>query len=50
MDPDLGRFTTVWAAEGIPTAVFPISPAILRMLADAHVAPIAEEPPAAQAS
>ena len=50
MDPDLGRYATVWAAAGLPTAVFPIPPAILRMLADAHVAPIAEEPPAEQAS
>jgi len=50
MDPDLGRYATVWAAAGLPTAVFPIAPAILRMLADAHVAPIAEEPPAEQAS
>lgn len=45
MDPDLGRFETVWAAAGLPTAVFPVSPATLRMLADAHVAPIAEELP-----
>lgn len=44
MDPDLGRFETVWAAAGMPTAVFPVSPSTLRMLADAHVAPIAEEP------
>ena len=50
MDPDLGRYEIVWAAAGLPTAVFPIAPGILRMLADAHVAPIAEEPPAAQAS
>ena len=50
MDPDLGRYETVWAAAGLPTAVFPVSPAILRMLADAHVAPIAEEPPVQQAS
>ncbi|HXG26612.1 MAG TPA: YbaK/EbsC family protein [Candidatus Binatia bacterium] len=49
-DPDLGRYTQVWAAAGLPTAVFPIAPAILRMLADAHVAPIAEEPPIQQAS
>jgi len=42
MDPDLGRFEVVWAAAGLPTVVFPISPATLRMLADAHVAPIAE--------
>jgi Cys-tRNA(Pro) deacylase len=50
MDPDLGRYDTVWAAAGLPTAVFPVSPATLRMLADAHVAPIAEEPPAERAS
>jgi prolyl-tRNA editing enzyme YbaK/EbsC (Cys-tRNA(Pro) deacylase) len=45
MDPDLGRYRTVWAAAGLPNAVFPVSPSTLRMLADAHVAPIAEEPP-----
>ncbi len=50
MDPDLGRFEMVWCAAGLPTAVFPCSPAILRMLADAHVAPIAEEPPVLRAS
>jgi Cys-tRNA(Pro) deacylase len=50
MDPDLGLYSTVWAAAGLPTAVFPVAPAILRMLADAHVAPIAEEPPVHQAS
>jgi prolyl-tRNA editing enzyme YbaK/EbsC (Cys-tRNA(Pro) deacylase) len=50
MDPDLGRYATVWAAAGLPTAVFPVAPAILRMLSDAHVAPIAEEPPIQQAS
>ena len=50
MDPDLGRYETVWAAAGLPTAVFPISPATLRMLADAHVAPIVEEPPVERAS
>jgi prolyl-tRNA editing enzyme YbaK/EbsC (Cys-tRNA(Pro) deacylase) len=43
MDPDLGRYPTVWAAAGLPNAVFPVAPATLRMLADAHVAPIAEE-------
>jgi prolyl-tRNA editing enzyme YbaK/EbsC (Cys-tRNA(Pro) deacylase) len=43
MDPDLGRFETVWAAAGLPNVVFPIAPGILRMLADAHVAPIAED-------
>jgi prolyl-tRNA editing enzyme YbaK/EbsC (Cys-tRNA(Pro) deacylase) len=42
MDPDLGRYETVWAAAGLPTAVFPVSPDALRMLSDAHVAPIAE--------
>ena len=50
MDPDLGRYETVWAAAGLPTAVFPVSPATLRMLADAHVAPIAEELPVERAS
>jgi prolyl-tRNA editing enzyme YbaK/EbsC (Cys-tRNA(Pro) deacylase) len=50
MDPDLGRFDTVWAAAGLPNAVFPCTPAELRMLADAHVAPIAEEPPIERAS
>jgi Cys-tRNA(Pro) deacylase len=42
MDPDLGRFPIVWAAAGLPTAVFPVPPGTLRMLADANVAPIAE--------
>jgi Cys-tRNA(Pro) deacylase len=50
MDPDLSPYETVWAAAGLPTAVFPVSPATLRVLADAHVAPIAEEPPIRQAS
>jgi prolyl-tRNA editing enzyme YbaK/EbsC (Cys-tRNA(Pro) deacylase) len=44
MDPDLGRYPQVWAAAGLPTAVFPVPPATLRMLADATVAPIAEVP------
>jgi prolyl-tRNA editing enzyme YbaK/EbsC (Cys-tRNA(Pro) deacylase) len=43
MDPDLGRFQTVWAAAGTPTSVFPVPPATLRMLSNAHVAPICEE-------
>lgn len=43
MDPDLGRYQTVWAAAGIPTAVFPVPPATLRTLANATVAPITEE-------
>jgi prolyl-tRNA editing enzyme YbaK/EbsC (Cys-tRNA(Pro) deacylase) len=44
MDPELGRFETVWAAAGLPTAVFPIAPGILRMLSDATAALIAEVP------
>lgn len=47
MDPDLGRFPVVWAAAGLPRAVFPVPPATLRMLADAVVAPMTEVPPAA---
>ena len=43
MDPDLGRFPVVWAAAGIPTAVFSVPPATLRILANATVAPITEE-------
>jgi prolyl-tRNA editing enzyme YbaK/EbsC (Cys-tRNA(Pro) deacylase) len=42
MDPDLGRFPVVWAAAGTATAVFPVPPATLRMLANANVAPICE--------
>ncbi len=45
MDPDLGRYPVVWAAAGTPTAVFPVSPATLRTLANATVAPMAEERP-----
>jgi prolyl-tRNA editing enzyme YbaK/EbsC (Cys-tRNA(Pro) deacylase) len=44
MDPDLGRYPLVWAAAGLPTAVFPVPPGTLRILANATVAPIAEEP------
>jgi prolyl-tRNA editing enzyme YbaK/EbsC (Cys-tRNA(Pro) deacylase) len=47
MDPDLGRYPTVWAAAGLPTAVFPVAPGTLRMLANATVAPITEERSAA---
>ena len=47
MDPDLGRYPTVWAAAGLPTAVFEVPPATLRTLANAHVAPITEERPQA---
>ena len=43
MDPDLGRFRVVWAAAGLDRAVFPVPPATLRVLANAVVAPIAEE-------
>ncbi|HUQ77275.1 MAG TPA: YbaK/EbsC family protein [Patescibacteria group bacterium] len=43
MDPDLGRFQVVWAAAGTATAVFPVPLATLRILANAIVAPIAEE-------
>lgn len=43
MDPDLGRFPVVWAAAGTGTAVFPVPPATLRILANATVAPIADE-------
>jgi hypothetical protein len=44
MDPELTRYTTDSAAAGLPTAVYTVAPGILRMLADAHVAPIAEVP------
>jgi prolyl-tRNA editing enzyme YbaK/EbsC (Cys-tRNA(Pro) deacylase) len=44
MDPDLGRYPVVWAAAGLPTAVFPVPPGTLRILANATVAPIAEDP------
>jgi len=47
MDPDLGRYPVVWAAAGLPTAVFPVPPATLRVLANATVAPITEVRPAA---
>ena len=43
MDPDLGRFQVVWAAAGLPTAVFPVPPGTLRILANAMVAPITED-------
>lgn len=50
MDPELGRYAIVWAAAGLPTAVFPVAPATLQMLSDAYVAPIAEQPPVERAS
>ncbi len=43
MDPDLGRYPTVWAAAGLPTAVFEVPPATLRILANATVSPITAE-------
>jgi len=42
MDPDLALYPIVWAAAGIPTAVFPVAPSTLRMLSDAVVAPMTE--------
>jgi prolyl-tRNA editing enzyme YbaK/EbsC (Cys-tRNA(Pro) deacylase) len=45
MDPDLGRYTVVWAAAGLSTAVFGVPPATLRILSNATVAPIAEDHP-----
>jgi prolyl-tRNA editing enzyme YbaK/EbsC (Cys-tRNA(Pro) deacylase) len=47
MDADLGRYPTVWAAAGLPTAVFEVPPGTLRVLANATVAPITAEPVAA---
>ncbi len=44
MDPDLGRYPVVWAAAGQDRAVFPTSPAALRAITNAIVAPIAEIP------
>lgn len=44
MDPDLGRFETVWAAAGTPNTVFPLTPATLRVLANAVVTSIAVQP------
>ena len=43
MDPDLCPFQVVWAAAGIDGAVFPVSPAALRILANATVAPFAKD-------
>jgi prolyl-tRNA editing enzyme YbaK/EbsC (Cys-tRNA(Pro) deacylase) len=43
MDPDLTQFQVVWAAAGTGTAVFPVPPGTLRILANAVVAPITEE-------
>jgi prolyl-tRNA editing enzyme YbaK/EbsC (Cys-tRNA(Pro) deacylase) len=45
MDPDLGRYPVVWAAAGMDRAVFPVTPAALRALTNAMVAPLAEDAP-----
>jgi len=50
MDPDLGVFQVVWAAAGLPTAVFEVPPATLRILSNASVSPIAEVQRAADAA
>jgi prolyl-tRNA editing enzyme YbaK/EbsC (Cys-tRNA(Pro) deacylase) len=42
IDEDMSRFETVWAAAGLPDAVFEIAVADLQRLADAKSAPIAE--------
>jgi prolyl-tRNA editing enzyme YbaK/EbsC (Cys-tRNA(Pro) deacylase) len=44
MDPDLGRYETVWAAAGTANAVFAVTPATLRVLANAVVTDIAIRP------
>jgi prolyl-tRNA editing enzyme YbaK/EbsC (Cys-tRNA(Pro) deacylase) len=43
MDPDLCPFQVVWAAAGTDGAIFPVSPAALRILANAVVAPFSRE-------
>jgi prolyl-tRNA editing enzyme YbaK/EbsC (Cys-tRNA(Pro) deacylase) len=43
MDPALGLHRVVWAAAGLPFAVFPVPPATLHALSNAVVAPIAED-------
>jgi prolyl-tRNA editing enzyme YbaK/EbsC (Cys-tRNA(Pro) deacylase) len=42
IDEDMSRFERVWAAAGLPDAVFAIAVADLRRLADARTARIAE--------
>lgn len=44
MDQDLCPYPMVWASAGTDSAIFPVPPATLRALANAFVAPIAEEP------
>lgn len=43
MDPALDGYEEVWAAAGTPSTVFAIAPGTLAMLADALVAPCAED-------
>jgi prolyl-tRNA editing enzyme YbaK/EbsC (Cys-tRNA(Pro) deacylase) len=43
MDPDLCPYPVVWAAAGTDSAIFPVPPGTLRVLANALVAPIAED-------
>lgn len=45
MDPDLGRYETVWAAAGTANAVFPLAPNTLRILTGAVVTPISASRP-----
>jgi prolyl-tRNA editing enzyme YbaK/EbsC (Cys-tRNA(Pro) deacylase) len=47
MDPDLGRYDTVWAAAGTANAVFPLAPDALRILTGAAVTPISAREAAA---
>ncbi len=44
MDPELGRHETVWAAAGTPNTVFATTPATLRSLTNAVVAPVVTDP------
>jgi prolyl-tRNA editing enzyme YbaK/EbsC (Cys-tRNA(Pro) deacylase) len=50
MDPALDGYEEVWAAAGTPTTVFAIAPGTLAMLADALVAPCAEDTAVASAA
>jgi prolyl-tRNA editing enzyme YbaK/EbsC (Cys-tRNA(Pro) deacylase) len=43
MDANLSLHETVWAAAGADNAVFPTSPAVLRSLSNAAVAPVVVE-------
>jgi prolyl-tRNA editing enzyme YbaK/EbsC (Cys-tRNA(Pro) deacylase) len=44
MDPDLCPHPVVWASAGTDSSIFPVPPGTLRSLANALVAPVAEEP------